>query len=106
MQRHGKSLNEMSTNRQRAMIINNPNYINYLRNRQLAQEQQQQQKQARQQNTKKNIKTCSNVLCMKTQKENEKWMRCKGKNCRKYFCDQCGNYKVQHEIRCEKVVVA
>jgi hypothetical protein len=96
-----------STNRQRAMIMNNPNYINHLKHHKLLLQQQQLQKQLRQeqgqQRQGKGVKVCANPSCMRAQQGDEKWIKCKGKNCRKYFCDRCFNQKSSHENLCEKV---
>jgi hypothetical protein len=52
--RQGKPLNEMATNRQRAMIMNNFNYLHYLKQQQALQQEKTHRRQTHQEEQPEN----------------------------------------------------
>jgi len=124
--RTGKSLNDMATNRQRALMINHPNWLAILAQR-LPGASKQGSKQAvggsasvgadkkgqvdgdstAAGKKRKRATKCCSPLCSAIKGDGDQWSKCKGgaKNCRKEFCnsDACQKMFQDHKAMCKRL---
>lgn len=92
--RNGKPLNDMATNRQRCLIIND----NKLEEHKRAREEQRRAVDSSTKNKKKN-KKCP--LCQKTKSLSLNWGNCKNNGCNFKCCPDCTQVLLVHEDVCD-----
>jgi len=98
----GKPLNDMVTNRQRAMVMNNETYLEERQMKQCDKEGKEMRKRLREADAtaegevaaapkkRKQRKQCKNPTCLKHLREDaDKGTKCPHKNCRYWFCNSC-----------------